>query len=301
LKTKVTTASARRRVGVERSRDRPGTYGPRPPPTCVDRARFSIHIRSSSRIHRLESSRRRVESTRPVAPRAGMTARARVPSRWPSRRLAASRRGVSVRPGRPFRRDRRRCSSPFLVATLVSSSHGLLLACLAQSSSPGRARRRRVARFVSFRFARVDEVLASTSDDSPMTYGPSDHESSLVLYRVYPGVHAKTRLVLVLSRRVRRALLRVYALDVRARSIDRSIVHSCPVSSSFVGHALDRETRARVERRATAGAMKGRFRPRATATATTTTTTRGVVSERHHRHRRALESSRERVVSSLVR
>lgn len=63
-------ASARRRVGVERSRDRTGTYGPRPPPTCVDRARFSIHIRSSSRIHRLQSSRRRVESSRPVAPRA---------------------------------------------------------------------------------------------------------------------------------------------------------------------------------------------------------------------------------------
>jgi len=191
-----------------------------------------------------------------------MTARARVPSRWPSRRLAASRRGVSVRPGR-----------------------------------------RRVARFVSFRFARVDEVLASTSDDSPMTYGPSDHESSLVLYRVYPGVHAKTRLVLVLSRRVRRALLRSFAPSRlrprRSRAIDRSIVHSCPVSSSFVGHALDRETRARVERRATAGAMKRRFRPRATATATTTT--RGVVSERHHRHRRALESSRERDVSSLVR
>ena len=123
-------------------------------------------------------------------------------------------------------------------------------------------------------YRQFDEVLASTSDDSAMTYGPSDHESSLVLYRVYPGVHTKTRLVLVLSRRVRRALVRVYALDVRARSIDRSIVHSCPVSSSFVGHALDRETRARVERRATAGAMKRRFRPRATAT--TTTTTRGV-------------------------
>jgi len=61
----------------------------------------------------------------------------------------------------------------------------------------------------------------------------------------------------------------------------RSIVHSCPVASSFVGHALDRETRPRAggtndrhgHGRATAGTVKGRFRPRAT---TATTTTRGV-------------------------
>jgi hypothetical protein len=155
LKTKVTTASARRRVGVERSRDRPGTYGPRPPPTCVDRARFSIHIRSSSRIHRLESSRRRVESTRPVAPRAGMTARARVPSRWPSRRLAASRRGVSVRPGRPFRRDRRRCSSPFLVATRVVLPRPppRLPRPVVESRARASSSRREI-RFVSFRARR---------------------------------------------------------------------------------------------------------------------------------------------------
>ena len=93
---------------------------------------------------------------------------------------------------------------------------------------------------------------------------------------------------------------RSFAFTPSTFAIDRSLVHSCPVSSSFVGHALDRETRARAgNRRATAGAMKGRFRPRATATATTTT--RGGVSERHHRHRRALESSRERDVSRLVR
>ena len=76
LKTKVTAESAR--VGVvERSRDRARmdratvfarcTPAPRPPPMCVDRARFPIHIRSSSRIHHrlgIVASTSRVESTR---------------------------------------------------------------------------------------------------------------------------------------------------------------------------------------------------------------------------------------------
>ena len=56
------------------------------------------------------------------------------------------------------------------------------------------------------------------------------------------GSSSSSRVAFV-ARSFARSLLRVYALDVRARSIDRSIVHSCPVSSSFVGHALDRETR----------------------------------------------------------
>ena len=157
------------RVGARRRRravPRPGTYGPRPSRRASSARVFRFtSVRRHASIdwkHRVDESSRLDPSRRA---RVGMTARARVHSRWPSRRLVAPRRLSS----RGFRASRSSVPSrspsvlvfvprrhPCRPPTTSSSPASPVVESRARASSS--RREVRSFRFVSFRRgARVHE------------------------------------------------------------------------------------------------------------------------------------------------
>lgn len=169
------------RVGARRRHravPRPGTYGPRPSRRASSARVFRFtSVRRHASIdwkHRVDESIRLGPSRRA---RVGMTARAHSLALAFSSPRRTSPPLVAGFPCVPVVRSvaitvgtRLRASSP-----PVSSSHDLLLARLPSRRVPGA--RVVVASRGSFVSCRFDGVLASTSDDSAMTCGPTAHES----------------------------------------------------------------------------------------------------------------------------